>query len=341
MPVDKQVLLRYQVLNECFRNKYREYTIDDLVDECSKAMREKLDIMDGVSKRTIQNDIANLELPPYNIRLDEKLKNGRRRLYRYVNTDDTLHLFRMNDKERHKVQDAIRVLNDYEGEPLYDWARMLLMQVEGGMFDEDMSTIVSFQSNPDLKGLSHFGKLLLAIISKRVLKMRYTPFGKDTITVKIHPYHLKQYNDRWYLIGHVEGYHSYGHYPLDRIEDFEEITVKYLEPEEDFEGYFDDVVGVTVPEGDPQDITIKVYKESMGFFSTKPLHLSQRVIEHTDDYMIIVINVKTNYELDSKILSFGPSVEVLAPESYRSHISEKIRATIKNYSNDAENLHSK
>ena len=341
MPVDKQVLLRYQVLNECFRNRYREYTIDDLVDECSKAMREKLDIMDGVSKRTIQNDIANLELPPYNIRLDEKLKNGRRRLYRYVNTDDTLHLFRMNDKERHKVQDAIHVLNDYEGEPLYDWARMLLMQVEGGMFDEDMSSIVSFQSNPDLKGLSHFGKLLLAIISKRVLKMRYTPFGKDTITVKIHPYHLKQYNDRWYLIGQVEGYHSYGHYPLDRIEDFEEIAVKYLEPEEDFEGYFDDVVGVTVPEGDPQDIIIKVYKESMGFFSTKPLHLSQRIIENTDDYMIIVINVKTNYELDSKILSFGPSVEVLAPESYRAHISEKIRATIKNYSNDAENLHSK
>ncbi len=35
MPVDKQVLLRYQVLNKCFRNRYREYTIDDLVDECN------------------------------------------------------------------------------------------------------------------------------------------------------------------------------------------------------------------------------------------------------------------------------------------------------------------
>lgn len=339
MPVDKQVLLRYQVLNECFRNKYRDYTIDDLVDECSKAMREKLDIMDGVSKRTIQNDIANLEMPPYNIRLDENLKSGRKRLFRYLNTDDTLHLFRMNDEERHKVQDAIRVLNDYEGEPLYDWARMFLMQVEGGMFDEDTSSIVSFQSNPDLKGLSHFGKLLQAIISKRVLKMRYTPFGKDTITVKIHPYHLKQYNDRWYLIGFVEGYHTYGHYPLDRIEDFEEIAVKYQEPEEDFEGYFDDVVGVTVPQGDSQDIIIKVYKESMGFFTTKPLHLSQRLIEKSNDYMIISINVKTNYELDSKILSFGPNVEVLSPESYRKHISDKIRAMNENYLNDAENLH--
>lgn len=339
MPVDKQVLLRYQVLNECFRNKYRDYTIDDLVDECSKAMREKLDIMDGVSKRTIQNDIANLEMPPYNIRLDENLKSGRKRLFRYLNTDDTLHLFRMNDEERHKVQDAIRVLNDYEGEPLYDWARMFLMQVEGGMFDEDTSSIVSFQSNPDLKGLSHFGKLLQAIISKRVLKMRYTPFGKDTITVKIHPYHLKQYNDRWYLIGFVEGYHTYGHYPLDRIEDFDEIAVKYQEPEEDFEGYFDDVVGVTVPQGDSQDIIIKVYKESMGFFTTKPLHLSQRLIEKSNDYMIISINVKTNYELDSKILSFGPSVEVLSPESYRNHISDKIRAMNEKYLNDAENLH--
>lgn len=39
MPVDKQVIERYRVLNECFRNPYRDYTIDDLVDECNKALR--------------------------------------------------------------------------------------------------------------------------------------------------------------------------------------------------------------------------------------------------------------------------------------------------------------
>ncbi len=52
-------MLRYQVLNKCFRNRYREYTIDDLVDECNKALR-KIDKPD-VSKRTIQNDINILE----------------------------------------------------------------------------------------------------------------------------------------------------------------------------------------------------------------------------------------------------------------------------------------
>lgn len=59
MPVDKQVIIRYQALNRCFRNPYREFTIDDLVEECNKALR-RADKPD-VSKRTVQNDINILE----------------------------------------------------------------------------------------------------------------------------------------------------------------------------------------------------------------------------------------------------------------------------------------
>ena len=104
MPVDKQVLLRYHVLNKCFRNKYREYTIDDLVDECNKALR-RADKPD-VSKRTIQNDINILEAD-YGVVLNEKLRNGHKRLYRYVNTNYTLPLYRIDDEERNKIDDAI------------------------------------------------------------------------------------------------------------------------------------------------------------------------------------------------------------------------------------------
>ena len=156
MPVDKQVIERYRVLNECFRNPYRDYTIDDLVDECNKALR-RLDKPE-VSKRTVQNDIVNMETD-YGIRLNEKLRKGRQRIYRYGNTDFSIHLVRMNDKERHKIQDAIYVLRDFEGEPLYDWARTLLMQIEGGQLSEETSPVVSFQTNPDLKGISYFSEL--------------------------------------------------------------------------------------------------------------------------------------------------------------------------------------
>ena len=337
MPVDKQVELRYQVLNECLRNRYREYTIEDLVEECNKALC-KIDKPE-ISKRTVQNDIQQLQMPPYNIRLLEKFKRGRQRLYRYYDTDYTLPHFRMNDEERNKVKDAIRVLEDYEGEPLYDWARSFLMQVEGGLFGEENASVVSFQTNPDLKGISHFSALLQAILTKRVLKLKYTPYGKDSFTVNIYPYHLKQFNDRWYLIAQAIGYVSYAHYALDRIDGFEEIALPYREADCDFSEYFDDVIGVTVPDEDAEDIIIKVTGKRFNYIRTKPLHLSQRVLEEDKGYAIISINVKVNKELESLILSFGDDMEVISPASFRTRIAEKIQSMNKKYPNNAENLH--
>ena len=336
MPVDKQVLLRYQVLNRCFRNRYREYTKEDLLIECNKYLRnaDKAE----VSLRTILNDIHVLEAD-YGIRLREDLKRGRQRLYRYVDTDYTLPLFRINDEERHKLQDAIRVLGHFEGEPMYDWAKILLMQIEGGLFNDDSSQVVSFQTNLDLKGLNHFGGLLQAIISKRVLKMKYTPYGKKQITATIYPYYLKEYNDRWFLIAQVKGYDSYAHYALDRIDDFEEVALTYKEPDIEFDDYFDDVVGVTVPEEDSEDIILRVSKPRFEYIRTKPLHLSQRIVEENDFFAVISINVKVNKELESLILSFGSDVEVLSPDTFRTQIAEIILAMNNKYMNNAENLH--
>ena len=338
MPVDKQVLLRYQVLNKCFRSRYREYTIEDLLDECNKALRSQ--DKPEVSKRTIQNDITTLETD-YGIRLQENLKRGRQRLYRYYDLDYSLPLIRINDEERNKIQAAIDVLEDFEGEPLYDWTRSFLMQVESGLLNDSPSPLVTFQSNPDLKGISHFPNLLQAIRTKRVLKLRYTPYGKDTQTITIYPYHLKQFNDRWYLIAQAKGYETYAHYALDRIDSYEEVALPYKDSDVDFSEYFDDVIGVTVPDGDAEDIVIKVNGKRFNYIRTKPIHLSQRIIEEAEGYAIISINVKVNKELESLILSFGDDMEIIAPASFRDRIAEKIQATNKKYTNDAENLHSK
>lgn len=340
MPVDKQVLLRYQVLNKCFRNRYREFTIDDLVEECNKAMSKELDKYDGVSKRTIQDDIAKLQMSPYNIRLDENLRRGRKRLYRYYDTDYSLPLYRMNDADRNKIEGAIYVLKQFEGEPLYDWVRAFLMQIEGGLFDEDSSSVVSFQSNPDLKGIHLFGKLLQAITGKRTLKIVYAPFGKDSYSERIYPYHLKQFNDRWYLIAQAVGYDTLTNYALDRIESFEEITLPYKESDVDFSEYFDDIIGVTMPDRyEPVDVLLRVSNNRFNYIKTKPLHLSQRVVSEERNHTTISINVKINKELISLILSFGADMEVVAPASLRAMVAKTIRAMNDIYPIDAENLH--
>jgi predicted DNA-binding transcriptional regulator YafY len=192
-----------------------------------------------------------------------------------------------------------------------------------------------------LKGISFFSELLQAILTKRVLKLRYTPYGKDTQTVNVYPYHLKQFNDRWYLIAQAIGYQSYAHYALDRIDSFEEIAIPYKDAEVDFSEYFDDVIGVTVPDGDAEDIVIKVTGKRFNYIRTKPLHLSQRIIEEAEGYAVISINVKVNNELESLILSFGDDMEVIAPASFRERIAGKIQAMNNKYLDNAENLHSK
>ena len=325
MPVDKQVRIRYQVLNRCFRDLYKKYTIDDLVDACNDALRNQ--DRAEVSKRTIQNDITNMEAE-YGLRFEENLYQGKKRIYRYYDTSYTLPEFQLDDADRNKIQAAVNVLENYAGEPVLDWARTLLKQIESGMFYSDSSPVVSFQSNPDLKNISLFGDLLDAIYNKKVLKLTYTPFGKDSYEERVYPYHLKQFNDRWYLIAQAVGYEYYGHYALDRIDHFEEVDFpNYKESEVNFEEYFDDVIGVTVPEDhEPVDVILSVSNSRFHYIDTKPLHLSQRILDKDKNYTRISINVKINKELISLLLSFGADLEVLAPASLRQMIAKAIRA---------------
>ena len=337
MPIVKHVEVRHKVLNKCFRDLYREYTIDDLVEECNKAMR-KLGKSE-VSKRTVQYDIATMEAD-YGIHLDENLYRGTKRLYRYYDTDYSLPHLEMDDSDRFKIKAAVNVLENYGGEPLLDWARTLLMQIESGLFGSDSSSVVSFQSNPDLKNIFLFGDLLQAILNKKVLKLTYAPFGKDAYVDRVYPYHLKQFNDRWYLIAQAFGYDTYGHYALDRIVSFEIIDVPYVESEVDFSEYFDDVIGVTVPDRDePIDVLLRIRDHRYNYIKTKPLHLTQREVGEEDGYTRVTINVKINKELIALLLSYGSDVEVLSPASLRIMMKKEISAMCYKYLIDEENLH--
>lgn len=57
MPANKNALIRYKTIDNCLRNKYRRWTIDDLVDACSDALYDCEGITKGVSMRTVQSDI--------------------------------------------------------------------------------------------------------------------------------------------------------------------------------------------------------------------------------------------------------------------------------------------
>ena len=57
MPANKNALIRYKTIDNCLRNRYRRWTLDDLVDACCDALLDMEGITKGVCARTVQMDI--------------------------------------------------------------------------------------------------------------------------------------------------------------------------------------------------------------------------------------------------------------------------------------------
>ncbi len=57
MPANKNALIRYKTIDRCLRNRYRRWTLDDLVDACCDALLDMEGITKGVCARTVQMDI--------------------------------------------------------------------------------------------------------------------------------------------------------------------------------------------------------------------------------------------------------------------------------------------
>ena len=54
MPVSRNALIRYKTIDNCLRNRFRRWTLDDLIEACSEALAEYEGIYRGISRRTIQ-----------------------------------------------------------------------------------------------------------------------------------------------------------------------------------------------------------------------------------------------------------------------------------------------
>ena len=57
MPANKNALIRYKTIDNCLRNRYRRWTLDDLVEACCDALYDMEGITKGVCARTVQMDI--------------------------------------------------------------------------------------------------------------------------------------------------------------------------------------------------------------------------------------------------------------------------------------------
>lgn len=177
------------------------------------------------------------------------------------------------------------------------------------------------------------GDLFNAILYKKVLLIEYQSFKSNSIdSFEIHPYYLKQFNSRWFLIGNRFEFENLTNLALDRIISFTETNKKYQDSMIDFNDYFDDVIGVSIP---PESSIIKIIlnasNELTPYILTKPLHGSQKRISDSDQGFTFSIEVIPNHELEKLILSFGEGLKVIEPISFRGRIKDRLVSSLANY----------
>ncbi len=328
MPTNKNATIRYQALDKCFRNPGRRYFWKNLLAACNEALREFDPACEGIQRRQLLDDIRFMESEQgWSIPL-ERHKEGKQVFYRYEDLKFSINKQPINETEANQLKSAIMVMSRFKGLPQFEWINEIIPKFEQSFnFKPESREIIGFDHNEFLRGLDRIGELFNAISYRKVLSIRYKPFhAPEAFVYLLHPYYLKQYNSRWFLLAHNPELGKVTNLALDRIEAVEETGAYYTADKNlNFHDYFEDIVGVSRQADEkPVKVELLIAKELVPYIQTKPIHGSQKKVLQDDRGLIISLKVIPNYELEQVILSHGEKVQVLAPEVFR----EKIKARI-------------
>lgn len=336
MATNKNASIRYRALDKCFRDYRHRYFIEDLIDKCEEEL-ESFNFTANVSRRQIFDDIRFMESEAgWSIPLD-RLKDGKKTYYRYYERDFTINEQPLTDEEMQQLRTMIITLSRFRGLPSNEWMEEIISSLEWRFnLKGNKENVVSFEQNQNLKGLDKLSDVLDVTSNHQVVEVQYHNYknGGREMTFTLHPYYVKQFNNRWFLFGLDDKYRNIDTLALDRIVNLIVVEGVQFVPNTDisFEHYFDDVVGVTIPskEIEKEHIVLQFTKGRFPYVSSKPIHHSQEIVSEED--CMVSIDVRPNNELVTQILSFGPDVEVLEPQSFREQIISKIKEYNKKYS---------
>ena len=324
MAVNKNAQLRYNIIDKCLSNFQRKHTYYTILDEVNNVLSDHG--YDGIKMRQLKDDIKFMEsLDGFEVELEEGLKDGKKRILRYSNKHFSISEHPLNQLDKEQLNSTLTILSRYKHRTEFKWLEELIPRMEQAfdLVDKGEDGIISYQENTELKGLDLLGQLFNFIANKQTVKINYQAYGKEAKQKIIHPYHLKQYNNRWFLFCKTDGYESLSNYALDRINSIEEAEVKYIQTDIEWIDYFYDVIGVSFPENrKPVTIKLKFSANRINYINTKPIHHSQKPDKTDSSGQTVVIKVIPNPELYQTLLSFGADVEVISPPKIIDKMAE-------------------
>ncbi len=183
------------------------------------------------------------------------------------------------------------------------------------------------------KGFEYTQEILSAIKQQRKIEFEYQKFREEKPKkYTIEPYALKEYDNRWYLVGLLPGTADLRKFGVDRIQQLEVTTTKFprnktIETRE----HFARMIGINDEQKKREIIHLAFSTFQSKYVEALPLHWSQKEIEKDEDWTTFEYFLIPNYELEQKILALGAEVKILKPIKLRNRIRNVLQQILKYY----------
>ena len=320
MPTNKNALLRYRQLDRLLSDHHHYYNIHELTEKVNEKLES--DGFRAVTQRCIEKDLVEME-GLFSAPIDHFDWNGKNCI-RYSKYGFSIFKEEMSREERSLLREVLSTLGQFGGLDNFKW----LDDFKIGLGLEERRPIISFSNNPYyMSDPTLLGTLFDDISNEVVIRLSYHTFTDPTVrSIDFHPYLLRQYNDRWFLIGAADSDMVILNFALDRIDKVEPLPEKkYVECPDDLNDRFDDIVGVTLYQDRPVErILFWVSDTSKDYVATKAIHGSQVQLKgeaeknlrsqypNLEGGAFFTIDCIRNYELIRELWSYGKELRVLS-----------------------------
>ena len=335
MATNKNALIRYLTIDKCLQNTMKKWTLEGLIAACSDALYEYEGKDTYVSKRTVQLDIQNMRSDKLGYNAPIIVYD--RKYYTYDKPNYSITEVPITEIDLDILTESVEMLRQFKNFSLFSELNGVIQKLEDKVFREtkDQSPIIHLDKNEHLKGREHLDTIYQAILKKIGLTVNYQSFKARTPSpISFTPYILKEFNNRWFVVGRKQQSENMMTLALDRIESIEfDLNAPYQKHDFNPDLYYKDTYGVTVmSDRDLLNIELRVNRVNAPYVMTKPFHSSQELIEKYEDGSILIkLYVHHNFELERLILGFGSAITVLKPRRLKQRIKRHIQKSYENY----------
>ena len=219
MPVNRNALVRYRTIDKCLQNRRRKWTIEDLITACNDALYEYEGIDKSLSMRTIRLDLNAMRSDKlgYNapiIVTDKKY-------YSYEDADYSITNIPLTAQDLSILQEVSHLLRQFKGFTHFNEVSEMVNKLEDKIYSEKLQRppVIDFEKNELLTGIEWLDTLYKAIVAECTVQLSYQSFkAREASEIIFYPYLLKEYRNRWFILGMKKQAKEICTFALDRIQ---------------------------------------------------------------------------------------------------------------------------